>query len=195
MENAALLAALHIERRLTAGAEALILCGGGNNGGDGLAVARQLLVRGHSVRVELWADPKRLSPDCAVQWGACEALGIPRAVHPPGQPWFCPSSFPELLVDGLLGTGATGELRPWMASRLQGLIQAVDALDASDRPSIVALDLPTGVDADTGRHTGPVLPTDCTLTFAAQKSAMNLAGCATVFGEVHVLPIGIPLDW
>ena len=83
MESAALGATLELLTLLPDGASVLVLAGGGHNGGDGLAVARQLHLRGHAVRVELWASEARLAEDTQVQLRAVRGLGIPVEVRPP----------------------------------------------------------------------------------------------------------------
>jgi len=186
MENAARGAAEAARAELARlGARAprvVVLCGAGNNGGDGYALARQLLVGG--VRAEMFTPfaPERLSADARVQRGVVERLGL------------CVREFPsadwagaDLLVDALLGTGAVGELREPIA---QWLAQ-VEPLEVGLR---LALDLPSGLDADTGRAARHAFRADLTVTFAARKRGFDAPGAAAWTGRVELASIGVPFD-
>jgi NAD(P)H-hydrate epimerase len=90
----------------------------------------------------------------------------------------------ELIIDSMLGTGATGEPRPPLAT----WIEAANKSSAAK----VAIDIPTGIDADTGAACSTFFITDATLTFVALKPAMMGLQSKKLFGEIAVLPIGIP---
>jgi hydroxyethylthiazole kinase-like uncharacterized protein yjeF len=160
----------------------VLLCGSGNNGGDGYALARQLLV--HGVRAELFTPfaAQRLSADARLQRGVVERLGL-CVREEPSASW----AGADLLVDALLGTGAVGEPRAPLA---QWLAQ-VEPLEVGLR---LALDLPSGLDADSGRAAAHAFRADLTVTFAARKRGFDAPGAAAWTGRVVVAPIGVPFD-
>ena len=189
MESAALGATHEALDLLPEGASVWILCGGGHNGRDGLAMARQLLVRGCRPLVELWADEARLSRATAAQLRAVRGLGIEVTVAPPEASWRLPDSVPDGIVDALLGTGARGGLRGWMARRLDEVARGRAGLP------VLALDGPSGLDLTTGAASPGTLAAMRTLTFAAPKPGLFLGDGPALAGEVRVVPIGVPLEW
>lgn len=189
MESAALGATHEALDLLPAGATVWILCGGGNNGGDGLAMARQLLVRGRRPVVEVWAEESRLSTATAAQLRAVRGLEIPVRSAPPEAPWSLPAEPPAAIVDALLGTGARGGLRSWMAERLERL-----AAGCPGAP-VLALDGPSGLDLASGAASPGTLAAVRTLTFAAPKPGLLTGDGPALAGEVRVVPIGVPLAW
>ncbi len=164
-----------------------ICCGRGNNAGDGFVIARHLELRGHSVRVLLWADPADLSGDAAANYAVLEKSGTPivrfGAAHDPrrlaaelaGAAW---------IVDALLGTGASGEPRPPFDA-------VIDQLNSSGVP-ILAVDLPSGLDCDSGSPARHTIRARVTCTFVAAKPGFFVPGAAPYVGQVHVLDIGAP---
>jgi NAD(P)H-hydrate epimerase len=170
----------------------LILCGPGNNGGDGGVVARHLDAWGFPVRVVWFAKSSQLHGDAAVQWAILHKSGVEQSA------WFDdhageaidPSALSSLLadadwlVDGLLGTGLSRPVeRP--------LRTVIDALNHSGKP-IFALDLPSGLDADTGQPLGAAVRATATATFVAAKLGFTAAGAAGYTGKVAVIDIGLP---
>ncbi len=190
MENAGLLAALAIlpvleSERL----RAVILVGSGNNGGDGFAIGRQLLVRGQNPLLLAFRPLERLSADAKVQRRACEALGmeivdcplveeLDRALRGAGQEL--------LMVDAVLGTG----FQPPLRAELGNWLQSAEALRAELQLHCWAIDLPSGMDADLG--TGALVRAQRTLTLAASKVGLHTPEAEPWCGEVSVLPIGVP---
>jgi hydroxyethylthiazole kinase-like uncharacterized protein yjeF len=149
----------------------LILCGPGNNGGDGYVIARHLAKRGSKVRVAAFAEPKTLEAKAArVAWhGAVERLD-----EAPAAP---------LLVDALFGTGLARPLDPALARRVLDLAVAARAR--------VAVDLPSGVATDDGAILSPVPDFDLTISFAAVKPSHLLQPAARHMGRLVVADIGI----
>lgn len=186
MENAGRGVAEFLCRLGTAG-PVVVCCGKGNNGGDGFVVARHLDLHGVSVRVLLWAEPEELSGDAAVNFGILqksdtpiEVLGRPHdreRLHRllGGTAW---------IIDALLGTGATGPPRPPIDA-------VIDDLNTSGVP-IVAIDVPSGLDCDTGRAAEATIRARHTCTFVAQKPGFLTPGADAYTGAVHVLDIGAP---
>jgi NAD(P)H-hydrate epimerase len=186
MENAARGAAevarVELERLGARAPRVLVLCGAGNNGGDGYALARQLLLGG--VRAEL-ASPfptERLSPDAALQRRVVERLGLEVSARPSAA-W----DGADLLVDALLGTGSQGELR----APLDGWLARAAGLAVGRR---LALDLPSGLDADSGQAAAHTFRADVTVTFAARKAGFDAPGAERWTGRVELASIGVPFD-
>ena len=170
----------------------LILCGPGNNGGDGGVVARHLDAWGFPVQVVWFARADQLRGDAAVQWGILARSGIAQSAWFDDHPGDAvdPAAIRTLLtgadrlVDGLLGTGLS---RP-----VEGPLRTViEAINDSGRPAF-ALDLPSGLDADTGKPLGIAVRAEATATFAAPKLGFSAPGAADYTGEVAVIDIGLP---
>ena len=186
MENAGRAAAAWLRSRLRPEASVLIACGPGNNGGDGGVVARHLDAWGFKTRVVWFADRARIIGDAAVQHEILARSGIDQthwlATTCEGVDPLCRDA--DWLVDGLLGTGLT---RP-----VEGLLAGViAAMNQSGRP-ILALDLPSGLDTDTGEPLGVAIRATATVTFVACKVGFASEAAAPYLGEVHVADIGLP---
>ncbi|MEO8967632.1 MAG: NAD(P)H-hydrate dehydratase [Solirubrobacteraceae bacterium] len=158
----------------------VVICGKGNNGGDGLVVARQLRAGGRQTEVLLLADPGEYRGDAAAN---LERL--------PGSP---PRAFTAAalsgatcVVDAILGTGFTGEPREPVA----GAIDAVNAAGAAGAV-VIACDVPSGVDASTGQASGPAVRAAATGSFDAGKPGLWINPGKELAGDVTVIEIGIP---
>lgn len=164
-----------------------ICCGGGNNGGDGLVVARHLDGRGWACLVLLFADPAQLRGDAKINFEILRASGIPLTIVPPGDPMpdlatlFAAS---EWLVDALLGTGSRGEPRA-------PFDQVIAAMNQAGR-SILAIDLPSGLDADSGVAAAATIRATLTCTYGAKKIGLTLPAAAAYVGEIEVVHLGTP---
>lgn len=168
---------------------ALILAGAGNNGGDGMAVARILRDWGVSVSVSLMADPSNLSSDSACQYRILDALGIPVQVSPNAEAlkkWFLAAPREStFLVDALLGTGIT---RPVTTGPLA---EAIRAIQASGLP-VAAVDIPSGLSESFLPAAGLCVQADCTATFHALKVAHLHPDGNEFCGCIRIVDIGIP---
>ena len=184
MENAGRGAA-ELLARLAGGAtpRVVIACGPGNNGGDGGVIARHLDAWGWPVAVAWLTDPDKLRGDALIQREIIDRSGISQTSPTPsdvdalfaGADW---------IVDGLLGTGLT---RP-----VEGPLRAaIEAMNRSGKP-ILALDLPSGLDADSGRPLGVAVRAKATATFAARKLGFDAPGASEYTGDVTVIDIGLP---
>ena len=190
MENAGRGAAAWIrDQGVPAKARVLILCGPGNNGGDGGVVARHLDLWGYRVRVVWFARADRLKGDAAVQFQILARAGFDQTCWD-DEPSIIPGRLDALLagadwvVDALLGTGLT---RP-----VEGILRAViEAMNRSGKP-ILALDLPSGLDADTGQPLGVAVRAQATATFVAPKLGFAAPGADAYTGAVTVVDIGVP---
>jgi hydroxyethylthiazole kinase-like uncharacterized protein yjeF len=160
----------------TAGRRVVLLVGSGNNGGDALWAGAYLRRRGVAVRAVL------LSPDKAHSAGlaALRAQGG-QVVHVDAAAHALAAA--DLVIDGIVGLSARGSLRPAAAELAAGITAP-----------ILAVDLPSGVDSDTGSRTGPAITAERTVTFAALKPVHVLGAGAVASGEVEVADIGIRLD-
>lgn len=154
-----------------------IVCGKGDNGGDGYVAARLLREAGREVRVLTTVDVAELTGDAA--------QSAQRLAGDPPLP-FTPAALDgvDVVVDALLGTGATGAPRGAIAA-------AVEALNACPA-DVVAADVPSGVDASTGEVAGVAVAAACTATFAAAKPGLWIAPGKPLAGAVHVVDIGVP---
>jgi len=171
-----------------------ILCGRGNNGGDGFVIGRHLSNRGYAVQFLLAGEPDKLTGDAATNHGIVERMGLPLRSFASateiaaGAPLLREAA---VIVDALLGTGFSGEVRP----PLDAAIGAVNAARSAPRaPLVIAIDVPSGLDCDTGRPCGATIRADHTITFVARKIGFAAAGAAAYTGEVHVVDIGAPRD-
>ncbi len=176
-----------------------VVCGKGNNGGDGLVVARRLRERGRDVRVLLLGAPEELRGDAATN---CERL--------PGTPPepFDPSALhgAAAIVDAILGTGFSGTPRDPAASAITAINEAAGegvggpAVEGVGGPAgataggavLIACDVPSGVDASTGEVAGEAVRASATATFHAAKPGLWIAPGKGHAGDVRVIDIGIP---
>lgn len=188
MENAGLQTVECVLETFGAAPEsALVLCGKGNNGGDGLVIARHLSQAGCRVQIVLLAEGADLEGDAAANLEIVRALGLPLLELPEPEDWERRGPDPEsfaLVVDAMLGTGLRDGARGAPA-------RAIEALDGCDRP-IVAVDLPSGLSADSGVAPGAAVRADLTVTFAAPKVCHVLTPAADHCGELAVVDISIP---
>jgi NAD(P)H-hydrate epimerase len=191
MENAGRNAAALLHERAPL-ARVAIACGKGNNAGDGFVIARHLVNLGHEVRLLLACDPAEYRGDAATNWRVVEKAGIPaaRLASATQEQWGQALAGADWIVDALLGTGATGAPRGTIATA----IEAVNAVAARDRAGVFAVDLPSGLDCDTGLAPGPCIRANLTGTFVARKVGFDTTAAAALLGEVRVLDIGAPAN-
>src|SRR5439155_11522520 len=150
-----------------------IWCGTGSNGGDGLVVARLLFEAGRTVEVRLVGDAEKLNGDAAENLR--RARGLDLAFNDEG-------SAGQVAVDALFGTGFTGKPR-------QEAARAIQELNGLGVP-VVAVDMPSGVDASTGEAAGPSVQAELTVTFHAPKVGLAVAPGRFRAGDVEVADIG-----
>jgi NAD(P)H-hydrate epimerase len=166
----------------------LIVCGKGNNGGDGLVMARHLAQWEVEVKVLLIAGTDELSGDAAANWRAVERMKLPVLVdrNPDDALLAAELGRHEWVVDALFGTGLQGPVR----SPFDRLIEAINASPAR----VFAVDIPSGLDCDTGEPLGTTVRAEHTATFVAPKLGYANVGSRAWTGRVHVLDIGVPED-
>ena len=170
MQRAAHAAWRALRRRWPQVGEITVLAGAGNNAGDAYLVAELAEKAGWRVRVLALGAPEQLAGDAAAAYAAARAAGV--CV----QAWNEPAELRGVLVDGLLGTGFHGALRPAYAA-------AVEAINASELP-VLALDIPTGLCADTGHVAELAVRADLTVTFIGLKLGLFTGGAADWVGEL-----------
>lgn len=164
-----------------------IIAGKGNNGGDGFVIARHLLNRGVSVKVFLLSNPKALRGDAETNFGIFQRMK--------GEVFPVPSSKDyqkvkkdlekfDLLIDGIFGTGLDAEVRGYYR-------EVIDHLNTLQKP-IVAIDIPSGLDANTGKPLGTAIRASLTATFGLPKVGHLIPPGLDYVGDVHVVDIGIP---
>jgi len=200
MENAGINATDVVAGMLEAveGNKVAIVCGGGNNGGDGLVIARHLVNAGRKVVVYLAADPADLKGDVATNYQVCHRMGVrlmrvddAASLAEQAGHW----SSADVLVDALLGTGfdASRGLR----GHAKAVIDAINSASAGRRqggagPRVLAIDVPSGQDCETGEPAEAAVRADATVTFVARKVGFDQPGASDWLGEVFVAGIGVP---
>jgi NAD(P)H-hydrate epimerase len=197
MENAGR-GCVDVLERLGIDGPIVVLCGKGNNAGDGFVIARHLDIRGDACRVILLCPPHELRNDAATNFSILQKANVPiidlsseraGASSPPpkddllnqltkhatGATW---------LIDALLGTGATGDPRPPFDT-------AIDWMNSHPAKKL-AVDLPSGLDCDTGQPAAHTVRADHTCTFAVMKIGFTQPSAKSFTGTIHVCDIGVP---
>lgn len=174
-----------------AGKQVVILCGGGNNGGDGLVAAVHFARAGSAVRVFLAAERKESDPRCraAIEAG-CSIESAVKQAGPSGLVQSLEQA--DLLIDAVLGTGIQLPLRPPIAGFLETVSNSLLRMDR--RPFTVAVDCPSGADCDSGETAPHTLPADLTVTLGTAKPGLITFPAAEQVGKLVVADIGLPAD-
>ena len=168
----------------------VIVCGPGNNGGDGLAVARQLAAIGRRPRVLLETAGRTLSDDAHANLEFLERSRITvQRIDSNADPAELLEEFTvnDWIVDCLLGTGVSAALR-------EPFVRWVHAINAS-AARVLAVDVPTGMNCDDGSVGNVVVTADQTVTFVGVKSGFQTSTGRDLTGNVTVAPIGLPMPW
>ncbi|MGA2712368.1 MAG: NAD(P)H-hydrate dehydratase [Bryobacteraceae bacterium] len=161
----------------------VVVCGKGNNGGDGLAIARQLHIRFNprSLRVILICDPAELRGDAALNLTMLRAAGLQEYRD------FGPEMRPAtLVVDAVLGTGLTG------AAKGPALDAILEINSSFPFAKVVAVDIPSGLSGDSGTPPGEYVRADATVTFTAPKICHAMPPACDLMGDLVIAPIGSP---
>ncbi len=193
MENAGRGAAALAATLVSPPARVLILCGRGNNGGDGFVVARHLHNRGFRVQTLVVGDLRSVmteSSDAGVMARIVDAMGL--EIEEMSDPATIGREMPSrvhdasLVVDAMLGTGLTGEVR--------GPIRVAIEQVAASSARVLALDLPSGLDANSGGVLGAAIRAEVTATFARPKRGLLSGEGPRYAGRVEVVDIGLPRE-
>ncbi len=189
MENAGRSGADFISKRSSKAGKAVIFCGKGNNGGDGLVIARHLTNRGWKISVYLLGDPAKLKPGPLVNYQIVLKMGIPIFVIR------SPDDFLEinavldsadLIIDALFGIGVSRPLS-------EPYVTAIKDINQSKVP-VYAIDIPSGLNADTGGVCGAAVRATFTLALGFSKTGLYLADGPRFSGEIEILDIGLPVS-
>jgi len=188
MENAGRSCAEYIITAYGAGVRVVIFCGLGNNGGDGYVVARHLVGAGCEVLVVICGHESKIKGDALINLEIIRKMGIDirsldvsselvgRAVEEV-------AGGADVVVDGIFGTGLGGQLKPESV----GLIEGINSLGKA----IVAIDIPSGLDCDTGEPLGAAIRAAATITFVAGKPGFKNPETVKYTGEIYVASIGV----
>lgn len=160
----------------------MVICGPGNNGGDGVAIARLLHVAGVNVQAVLVGDPEKRTEETLKQLQIAETYGVP--IIPLAAAVMAET--PQTVVDALLGIGT---LRAPANEFLDAVRYINSCHEAGART--LAIDIPTGVSADTGETPGEAVKADATVTFAYKKVGLTIPPGSTLAGKIVVKDIGI----
>ena len=180
MERAGIAAAALAADLLDSGSAVLVLAGPGNNGGDALVAARHLMQRWYRVTMVLAGAPERLPPDAGAALQAWrDAGGSVLDAIPGGHCW-------DLVVDGLFGIGIERDLSgPYLS-----IVKQVNQLAVP----ILSLDIPSGLDSETGQIFGAAVRADHTITFLGLKPGLFTAYGPDYCGPVHLATLDLPPD-
>ncbi|MEM2412564.1 MAG: NAD(P)H-hydrate dehydratase [Candidatus Bathyarchaeia archaeon] len=185
MENAGRSVAQEIASRFTPDKRVVVFCGLGGNGGDGFVAARHLAAMGFKVTVILAGKASEISHRAAFEnWKALQFLRENVTIYEVYDDSLMPEINADVIVDALLGTGTKGMLRP----PIKQLVEKINALNAFK----VAVDVPTGIDSDTGEVLGVAVKANLTVTFYKNKAGLEKAG--EYAGEVIIRDIGLPAE-
>ena len=167
----------------------LILCGRGNNGGDGFVIARYLSLSGAKPEVFLFADPEKLSGDAGTNFKIVQAMGIPVHILPADgdiESFLRPIEIPDVIVDALFGTGLSKPIGPDFRPVVEWIRKA------SMHAYVASVDIPSGLLADSPGIPGPAVKANLTVTFSALKLAHVLSPAADYAGKIVLASIGSP---
>lgn len=187
MENAGRGAAEILMRHSPTGSVA-ILCGKGNNGGDGFVIARHLENHGYKVTVVLFHSvDEKFEGDAATNFAILEKTGTPllRLDIPDELEQLCSLlAESEWIVDAMLGTGTRGKAR-------SPFLEVIDAVNGTGR-KVLSVDIPSGLDCDLGPVADATIRASITATFVSLKPGLLVQGATDCVGEIEVVDIGIP---
>jgi NAD(P)H-hydrate epimerase len=193
MENAARGLTIHAMRMLDwpneLGEDKItVLCGAGSNGGDALGAARHLHNAGLAMTVVLVSPEEKYQGDTRTNLEICRAMGLP-VIDASDNPGATLDALPDadLVMDGLLGTGVKSEVR-------EPVTDVIDWVNRRQDAPVLSVDLPSGMDCDTGKALGVCVAADVTVTFAGVKKGFLENGAKRYTGEVRLVSIGAPRD-
>ncbi|MBN1384228.1 MAG: NAD(P)H-hydrate epimerase [Elusimicrobia bacterium] len=160
---------------------AAIFSGGGNNGGDGFVIARHLFNNNVKVKVFTMQNKNKYSGDALVNLNILQRMKIP--VINSNSIRFDTLAKTNLIVDALLGTGTKGKIR-------ESYKNVIDKINSLGKP-VVSVDIPSGIDADTGLNLGSAVKASTTVTMAAIKKGLTVKDGKKYSGKIFVVDIGI----
>ncbi|MFQ5502203.1 MAG: NAD(P)H-hydrate epimerase [Phycisphaerae bacterium] len=165
-----------------------IICGKGNNGGDGFVIARHLANARIPVEIWLACNPDGLTGDAETNFNIVRQMNLPRHTFNKADRIAATGiklQSADILIDAVLGTGFHGQVR----APLDAVIEAINRAENTWK---FAIDLPSGLDCDTGRPSNATVHANETITFVARKAGFATSGSNVYTGRVHVADIGAP---
>jgi len=190
MENAGRSCAELIEEKIAevANPGVCIFCGTGNNGGDGYVIARHLLNSGMNVTVVISGDRNKIKGDAKINLDVLESIGQSVTQINPSDGNITDqvqtlTVGTDMIVDSLFGTGLRGQL----SDEYKQLIESINARNCP----VLAVDIPSGLDCDTGQPHGAAIKADYTVTFVAVKKGFTTTEAAQYTGEIFIASIGV----
>ena len=190
MENAGRNAAQVIEGIYGPLGRAAVVCGPGNNGGDGCVIARHLHNFGWQVRLLMTGDETAMTQDTRTNYAIVSAMAIATTQSSDrslAMEWITGIENDEVLIDALLGTGFRGPVRSPVADY-------ITSINAAARRAVVAVDVPSGLDCDSGQPSHATVRADWTITFVAMKPGMYTVEAAEYVGRFTTADIGAPRE-
>lgn len=190
MENAGLQVMQKINQlfnNFVANKRIMVFCGKGNNGGDGMVIARHLINKGADVKVFLLSSPSEIKGDAATNLKILQSMGVriyPIISEKDLQRVDISMIYSDLIVDAIYGTGFKGEAKEISAN----LIKLIN----ESKKLIVSVDLPSGLEADTGKIYGECIKSNHTITFGLPKIGLYLEPGCRFCGEIEVVDISLP---
>ncbi|QPZ91499.1 NAD(P)H-hydrate dehydratase [Thioclava electrotropha] len=181
--------------------QAVVLCGPGNNGGDGYVIARLLAERGWIVACYAYGDPTRLPPDAQTNHDRWAQIGAVLPWDDAAIEDRIDEMEGGLVIDALFGTGLTRPMPEDTAKTWRGIYPRRFSNPSGPRPRFVAVDIPSGISSDSGRNLGGAFPADLTVSFHRAKCGHYLdpsdgpdrpGGGASMRGDLVVTDIGLP---
>ena len=164
-----------------------VFCGTGNNGGDGFVIARHLNNAGFATVTVICGDPSNIKDDALINYRILQKIGSKiEYLNPAGGNEKKVKSLTadsDIIVDALFGTGLSGSLR----AGYDILVNAINAL----RKLVIAVDIPTGLDCDTGLPLGAAIKAESTVTFVATKKGFANPAAKKYTGQIYIASIGI----
>ena len=185
MENAAAAAADLTAQKIAVGSTITVLCGSGNNGGDGIAAARLLMRWGFTVHCILCGKRERMTADSLANEKRLNEIGgtLINAADTDIPGLLCASA---CVIDALFGVG----LKRPLEGRFAEIVSQVNRCGAY----VIACDLPSGLNGDTGEVMGAAIKANDTVTFSCAKPGLMAAGAEEYVGQLHIADIGIPKE-
>ena len=190
MENAGRSCADLIKEKLqnVSNPEVCIFCGTGNNGGDGYVIARHLINSGYGVKIAIFGNQGKIKGDAKTNLNILQALKQQIEQIDPHSPDISEQIKEfvldaDLIVDGILGTGLSGKVK----EDYKKIIAAINGLECP----VLAVDIPSGLDCDTGRPLDTAVKADYTVTFGALKKGFTEPQAAQYTGEIYIASIGV----
>lgn len=182
MERAAAAIAEEAEEEACLNDRIMAVCGTGNNGADGIAAARMLHIKGYNVMVMLVGDRKRETAECRLQRSIAEKLNISVTAFSDFIPGKC-----DILIDAIFGVGLVREI----TGEYKEVIEMLSDIKIRKK---IAVDIPSGINADNGRIMGTALAADITVTFGFEKAGTAVYPGKGFSGKVKICDIGFPFE-